>query len=696
MRYETTARDFFYETTESALTYYITCEGVTIYSGVAVKSPNEPNLRINVGRRVSDYLHTSMPDFRDFDGVVVPHPEQLREFILYDGDTAELERYRVLYEFGGEWNGDYYDLSFPIDGKADPRQKIFWGAIEEGEEVIVIDTESGSTTGSTTGCCENVPQFSYDLPTGTSFCNNQIELQTQLPHYDNYDIVSFSTDEQAQASGYPAAGYYLLGFTGGTVQILHTDPDSVVPIYISDSIGGRIETMADGRVEVNPYYNGKVSRIVAQYAEVVRVEGAFGTDILRGINADNASYVEVIPNFYDEYVPRTYYQYLKNLCFYNAKEVYIRCGGDYQIEYDFVSGNTTPVLESVELPNATHAEVKVSGTRTFSSLYAPKLKTGEIYLCGSPITGLTLPSFERNDLEERKKDPANGQDIQSRGDFFLANCTGITSADTIFGPNYKAMWGSFYGCTGIETFSSNIINAIAPMYEMDPGLMGICRSDVKAGTFEKCTSLREINLPALKLAGEWSFGYCTSLTYVGFPNLEKLGGYAFAHCENLTEVYLPKLENISVYGVFAYCTSLKNITIKFSQLSCGSASVSHPMFEGCTSLESVTLDGPIDEWYELFGSSNSLKTVVFTNIEQWGGHSSTNRIGTDIPESVTDVYFPSNLSLIATWDALNYPYIPITAIHYDGTKSQWNSILYSQGYPSRISVIHCTDGDIIP
>lgn len=685
MRYETTARDFFYETAQSALTYYITCEGVTIYSGVAVKSPNETNLRINIGRRVSDYLHTSMPDFRDFDGVVVPHPEQLREFILYDGDTVELERYRVLYEFGGEWNGDYYNLSFPIDGKADPRQKIFWGAIKEGEEVVVIDTESGSTTGSTTGCCENVPQMTYELPYATTYSNSEIDFYSPSVS-GGCEILSFSTDEEAQAAGYPAAGYYLSGYTGST---------STIPIMITEIIGGRIETMADGTVRVFPELNGKVRKIVAPYAERLLVEGGFGTDVLNGINADNASYVSVTAYFADDLNPRTYYESLRNLCFYNAKEAYIWCGGDYNIEYDTVSGNTTPVLESIELPNATYARVEVSGTRTFSRLYAPKLKMGEIYLCGTPITGLSFPNFERNSLEEGKIDPATGYIRESKGDFFLANCTGITSADTIFGPNYKVMWGSFYGCTGIDTFSSNIINTIAPMYNTYP-MEFFCGNSVKAGTFEKCTSLREVNLPSLKAAGERSFAYCSSLTYASFPNLETLSDYAFFHCENLTEVYLPKLENISVYGVFAYCTSLKNITVKFSQLACGAGEVSYPMFAGCTSLESVTLDGPIDDWYELFGSSNSLKTVVFTNIEQWGGSSTNTNVGTDIPSSVTDVYFPSNLRVIASWEALNFPYNPITAIHYDGTKSAWNSIPKYHSYPQRITVIHCTDGDIIP
>lgn len=689
MRYETTARDFFYETSAETLSYYITCDDVTIYSGVAVKRPGEPYLRINVGRRVSDYLSTSMPDFREFDGVVVPHPEQLRQFILYDNETVELERYRVLYEFGGEWDGDYYDLSDPIDGKADPRQKIFWGTVEDGEENIDIDTDSGSTSGSTTGCCENVPQLSYEFPYATSYSNRTIEFNRQ-PSSGNCEIVSFSTDEQAQAAGYPAAGYYLSGYTGST---------SVIPIRIVDSIGGVFETVADGVVSVFPELNGKVRRIVAPYAEKLIVSGGFGTDVLNGVNADNASYVDITAYFADDLNPRTYYQDLRNLCFYNALDAHIYCGGDYQKEYDFVSGNTTPVLGSIELPNAKYAEIRVSGTKAFNKFYAPKLKIGKLSFGGTSITDLSLPSFERNSLEERREltgfTPVRID--ESCGDFSFANCTGITSADTIFGPNYKCLYGTFYGCTGIETFSSSIIKAMAPTYDVVDPIGTFCNNQVNSGTFEKCTSLREINLPALKIAGERSFAYCQSLTYVSFPNLEELYDYAFLHCENLTEIYLPKLETLSVRGVFAYCTSLRDITVRFSSLTCGAGEVTPAMFSGCTSLESVTLDGPIDAWYELFGTSNSLRTIVFKDIEQWGGSSSSNRIGTDIPSSVTDVYFPSNLRVIASWDALNIPYNPITAIHYDGTKNDWDNVMrYIQSYPARISVIHCTDGDITP
>lgn len=125
MRYETTARDFFYETSGvTALTYYITFNNTPIYWGAAAKSPNEPNLRINIGRRVSDYLHTSMPDFRGFDGVVIAHPEQMGWFNLYDTEGNLLEEFCVVYEFSGDFRWENCSMNEPINGHADMRQKI--------------------------------------------------------------------------------------------------------------------------------------------------------------------------------------------------------------------------------------------------------------------------------------------------------------------------------------------------------------------------------------------------------------------------------------------------------------------------------------------------------------------------------------------------------------------------------------------
>lgn len=122
MVYKSLKSDFFYEDrTISGLSYYVTCSGETIYTG---KAYNPKGIKINIRKIVEDWLWNDMPDFRDFDGVFVEHPEAMRVFDLYTDEGTLLESYTVLLSHS-EFDGTYMYLSRPIDGCADPRQKIF-------------------------------------------------------------------------------------------------------------------------------------------------------------------------------------------------------------------------------------------------------------------------------------------------------------------------------------------------------------------------------------------------------------------------------------------------------------------------------------------------------------------------------------------------------------------------------------------
>ena len=87
MKYVSIAKDFFYETTASTLSYYVSYNGRILYSGVSVKPSSAEKNVINISRRIADWLEIDMPDFRDYDGVVIPHPEQIRDFELYSTDA---------------------------------------------------------------------------------------------------------------------------------------------------------------------------------------------------------------------------------------------------------------------------------------------------------------------------------------------------------------------------------------------------------------------------------------------------------------------------------------------------------------------------------------------------------------------------------------------------------------------------------
>ena len=138
MTFTSSSKDFFYETSASSLSYYITVDGTPYYFGKAIKSPDSDKLRLYLGKRVQDYLDSHMPDFREYDGVSVPHPHQMRVFGLYSSDGTLLEEYTVLMDWDG-FEGEYEVITFHINGHADPRQKLFW------TDCLPLEQSSGSS-----------------------------------------------------------------------------------------------------------------------------------------------------------------------------------------------------------------------------------------------------------------------------------------------------------------------------------------------------------------------------------------------------------------------------------------------------------------------------------------------------------------------------------------------------------------------
>lgn len=132
MRYFSSASDCYYDTTADTLSYYIMVGDDVIYSGIAVKSPSKDTLSINVGKRIRDYLYIYMPDFSNYDGVVILHPEAVRLFDLYSNDGTLLEQYTMKMDDVKEWSGQCGSFSKPINKHADSRQKVFVSRVESG------------------------------------------------------------------------------------------------------------------------------------------------------------------------------------------------------------------------------------------------------------------------------------------------------------------------------------------------------------------------------------------------------------------------------------------------------------------------------------------------------------------------------------------------------------------------------------
>ena len=162
---------------------------------------------------------------------------------------------------------------------------------------------------------------------------------------------------------------------------------------------------------------------------------------------------------------------------------------------------------------------------------------------------------------------------------------------------------------------SGIIHAVVPDYVTVIGMGAFARHEdlqtvvlpegllvLEDDAFDRCTALREIDLPdslqwmssafwectALTsitipagAEGRMIFDSCTSLTHVTFADGSRvIGEFAFWGCTALTDVRLPDSLRIIQCGAFHGCTSLKTLRIPASL-----EKVERRAFEGCTQLE---------------------------------------------------------------------------------------------------------------
>lgn len=166
MQYISSSKDVFFPFS-GTMRYSIVYEGQPIYEGTAV---SDGEGKINVTRRIRDYLETNMPDFRDYEGVVVGHPRQMLVFALRGSDGTNLETYTVLQEATEKWSGEYGPITEPINGRADYRQKIFWDTVGEyiAQNWIKGSSESGVTpdTGTTPDTGVSGDYLTFDILSG--------------------------------------------------------------------------------------------------------------------------------------------------------------------------------------------------------------------------------------------------------------------------------------------------------------------------------------------------------------------------------------------------------------------------------------------------------------------------------------------------------------------------------------------------
>lgn len=669
MEYFSSARDFYYTNSAvSSLDYYIEVDGSAVYFGKAFRTSGETELRINISRRVRDYLQTNMPDFREYDGVVVPHPLQMRIFTLRNSLGMKLGQYTVLLESTGDWSAYYGVITDPINGKADPRQKLFWTTVEEldgaGDDIDISDSGDTPTwSGACQDCCSNIPVELYDLSANTVYSPYPMQVYRtgstapQLYHYE--------TDEDAQANGFPAAGYYAVGYSGGTST---SDRRALFPLEANNSStpNAHIESGAKGAVTVDYSSDGGdayelyVEDLVFPDAKEldIRFEGAYGANRLEHINADSATKVRLYSWLLTTSdLPYKKPSNLKSVCFPNVRE----------IDIAGLVGYTDNVfaLEKVDLPNAETIRINLSKARTVTCVNAPKACDGSLRLDSNPITEIYLPTI--------------GDDGFHYLDVLLSNCSGLTTAE--FGPYITVGESTFYKCTSLPYFNNSYIQSalsIGDYVELEPN---ICEDGayVATGFFEKCSSLEGVRMLGLKCAGYQCFKDCTALTGVTLPNLVELMDFAFDGCSSLTDVFMPKLDSIGVSPVFRGCSSLTSLTLYNNRFWVYN-NFGGGMFSGCTNLTEINFPNLV---YFLFDSNTYFNGCTATALNFGalvGLGYGDRRQESDptwcdtflLPTTLTSLYLPDTLELLNLHSIVHSP--NLTVIQYGGTKAMFSQI----------------------
>lgn len=139
---------------------------------------------------------------------------------------------------------------------------------------------------------------------------------------------------------------------------------------------------------------------------------------------------------------------------------------------------------------------------------------------------------------------------------------------------------------------------------------------VGQSAFQKCTSLKTLDIPSALTINYGAFYGCTALSSINIPAVTSINAYnAFSNCKALTKVVLPVCTNIG-NGAFSYCTALKTVDCKAT----GSISFGNTAF-GSAPVKALVI------------RSNSVATMANTNA----------LLGTDIYYSKGYIYVPASL-----------------------------------------------------
>ena len=143
---------------------------------------------------------------------------------------------------------------------------------------------------------------------------------------------------------------------------------------------------------------------------------------------------------------------------------------------------------------------------------------------------------------------------------------------------------------------------------------------IGANAFKGCKCIwNVVNFPeTIESIGDYAFYGCTDLPNLTFGhNLKTMGVSCFEKCTSLTEIVLPNSLKVLREWAFRYCTGLKTVVFEneVDFYTDGVFGFYNNVFDGCTSLSSVTLPNDTPDYFYVpmgtFKDCSSLKSIVF-------------------------------------------------------------------------------------